>query len=419
LDGANEISENDDVVRIMSIHKSKGLEFPVVFVANCSSSTNVADFSKVKINRKLGVAAPRYFPELHKNFNTLQLNAIKLYEGQEETAEHIRVLYVAMTRAEEKLYLVGSMYNPEKKITDLYYECYDKNNESAVPVSMCSSYMKWIMLSMMNHPSLSLETLLNTRKDAKNTEFDFGIFKKCENPLVVSTEDKIFECDKEILDIISNRLVYQYPFSSLSDIPVKYAASAINSDENLKYLASENPAFSGTGELTPAQRGTLTHRFMEICDLTKANEDLIGEINRTVENKVLTQKEADSLNIKAIKSFFESGVYKRISSAEYYVREQEFSMSVPVSYINKALPDNVQDETVIVQGVMDGIIINGNNGEILDFKTDRVSTEDELCERYKEQMSIYKKAAEECFGLQNITVTLYSFHLSKEISLKL
>ena len=94
-------------------------------------------------------------------------------------------------------------------------------------------------------------------------------------------------------------------------------------------------------------------------------------------------------------------------------------MFIPISQVNENVPEIAKSETVIVQGIIDGLIVNGKSGEIIDYKTDRVDTLEELCERYKEQMSIYKKAAEECFGLQNITVTLYSFHLSKEISLKL
>lgn len=419
LDGANDISENDDVVRIMSIHKSKGLEFPVVFIANCSSSTHITDVSKVKVNRKLGIAASRYFPDLHKDFSTLQSNAIKICEKAEEAAEHIRVLYVAMTRAEEKLYLVGSMYNPEKKITDLYYECYDKSKENSVPVSMCSSYMQWILLSMMNHPSLNLNALINVNKDSDVADMSFGIFPKCENTAMISEKEPEFKCDNEMLKIVTERLAYQYPFTALSDVPVKYAASSVNSDENLKYLASENPAFSGTGELTPAQRGTLIHKFMEVCDLDSAYKNLEEEIASVVNNRIFTEKEAKSLNVKAIKSFFASDLYKRISSAESYVREKEFSMSLPVSLINSDLPESVQNETVIVQGVIDGLVINGDSCEIVDYKTDRVESEEELCERYKEQMRIYKKAAEECFGMQNVAITLYSFHLSKEISLKL
>ena len=94
-------------------------------------------------------------------------------------------------------------------------------------------------------------------------------------------------------------------------------------------------------------------------------------------------------------------------------------MSVPVCYVNDTLPEGICDETVIVQGVIDGLIINGKEGEIVDYKTDRVSSAEELCEKYREQMKMYKLAAEECFRLQNVTITLYSFHLSKEISLKL
>ena len=94
-------------------------------------------------------------------------------------------------------------------------------------------------------------------------------------------------------------------------------------------------------------------------------------------------------------------------------------MEIPVSLVNDSLPEEMSSEKVIVQGVVDGLIINGKNGEIVDYKTDRVKSEEELCERYKGQMGVYKKAAEECFGLQNVTETLYSFHLSKEISIKL
>ena len=419
LEGANEISENDNVVQIMSIHKSKGLEYPVVFVGNCASSFNTTDFNKVRVNRKLGVATPRYLPELNKDFATLPSNTIKIFEKQEEMAEQIRILYVAMTRAEEKLYLVGSMYNPYKKIVELYHNFYSSFTEPAVPISLCSSYMHWILLTMMNHPDMNFEELINCCKNPQSPKIDFGIFEKSPDFIKEQEEVPEFNCDKETLEMINNRLSYKYPYSALSDIPVKYAASAMEAQENLKYLANENPAFSGAGDLTPAQRGTLAHKFMEMCDFKNASEDLSGEINRLVENKTFTEKEAEAINKNSIKAFFESDIYKRISTAESYIREQEFSMSVPVCQVNDTLPEEVCDEKVIVQGVIDGLVINGNNGEIVDYKTDRVNSAEELCEKYREQMKMYKKAAEECFGLQNVTITLYSFHLSKEISLKL
>ena len=419
IEGVNEISENDDVVRIMTIHKSKGLEFPVVFLANCSSSFNRTDFSKVKINRNLGVGTARYFPELHKDITTLPVNTIKHFDNEEDSAEQIRALYVAMTRAEEKLYLIGTMYNPIKKIADLYYSCYGNFIENKVSVLSCSSYTQWILLAMLNHPAVDYDFLINRCKKTDCPDINFGVFNKIETIEDIVEQREEYESDKELLKEISERLSYKYPFVSVSDVPVKYAASAVKSDENFKYFASENPAFYGVGTFTPAQRGTLTHKFMEICDFEKANNNLDEEINRVVEENYLTQKEADALNLNDIKNFFKSDVYKRISNAEKYLREQEFSMFIPVSQVNESLPEIVKDESVIVQGIIDGLIVNGNNGEVIDYKTDRVDTMEELCERYKEQMSIYKKAAKECFGIQNVTITLYSFHLSKEISLKL
>ena len=180
IEGVNEISENDNVVRIMTIHKSKGLEFPVVFLVNCSSSFNRSDFSKVKINRNLGVGTARYFPELHKDITTLPVNAIKLFDNEEDSAEQIRALYVAMTRAEEKLYLVGTLYNPIKKIADLYYSCYGNFIENKVPVLSCSIFTQWILLAMLNHPALNYDFLINRCKRPDCPNINFGVFEKIE-----------------------------------------------------------------------------------------------------------------------------------------------------------------------------------------------------------------------------------------------
>ncbi len=422
LEGANEISENDDVVRIMSIHKSKGLEFPVVFLANANSGFNVADYTKVRLHRDLGVGFTRYFEDINKELPTQPFTSIKLANKHEETAELVRLLYVAMTRAEEKFYVVGSMYNPEKKIDELYYTYYSDFNHSKVPLLLTNSFMQWALLTMISHPAMELnKAYLNAYviPYPHSPKIDFKLIQKPQEDLAETNEKTVYTTDNELASLLNEKLSYKYPFASISDIPVKYAASSMDSEMSLKYLTTENPAFSGAGELTPAERGTLTHRFMETCDLAKAYDNIMSELQRLIGDGIFTAQEADSLKLKEIKAFFDSNVYKRISNGEKYVREQEFAMSIPVSYVNSALPDAVKDEQVIVQGVIDGLVINGNNGEIIDFKTDRVNSEEELIERYREQMTIYKKAAEECFSLQNVTVTLYSFHLSKEISVKL
>ncbi len=419
LEGANELTENDDAVRIMSIHKSKGLEFPVVFIANCSSGNNGIDYNKVKVNRHLGVATSRYFPNQHKDFTTLPVNSIRFYDHQEEFAEQIRVLYVAMTRAEEKLYIVGSMHDTEKKITDLYNTYYGNFIDSSVPLSMCSNAMQWVIMAMLNHPSLKMSNLLYCAKNPQSPKIDFEIVDSILNISTAEEEQKVFEVDKDVLKDISAKLSYEYPFASLSEIPIKYAASSMQKDDNLQYLASERPAFMGKDELTPAQRGSLMHRFMELCNMNDAGKNVEKELERLVHNEQFTKEEVDAVDIKKLEKFFQSDMYKRICSADKFLKEQEFAMSIPATVAIENLPEIASNEKVVVQGVIDGLIINGDRGEIIDYKTDKVSDETEIINRYKEQMRIYKMAAEQCFGLTDVSVTLYSFALSKEISVKL
>ena len=154
-------------------------------------------------------------------------------------------------------------------------------------------------------------------------------------------------------------------------------------------------------------------------DFTFAEENVENEIMRLKNEGVFTENEADAINITSIKNFIASDLFKRIKSAEKFIREKQFTMTAPLSFVRKDLPEGAEKESVVLQGIMDGLIINGNTGEIIDYKTDRVETEEELCDRYREQMRVYKAAAEQCFGLENVTVTLYSFSLSKEISIKL
>ena len=419
LEGANELTENDNVVRIMSIHKSKGLEFPVVFIANCSSGNNGIDYNKVKVNRHLGVATSRYFPNQHKDFTTLPVNAIRFYDHQEEFAEQIRLLYVAMTRAEEKLYIVGSMHDTEKKITDLYNTYYGNFIDSSVPLSMCSNVMQWVIIAMLNHPSLKMSNLLYCTKNPQSPKIDFEIVNDVVSVVPVIEEQKVFHIDNDILKDVSDKLSFEYPFAAVSEIPIKYAASSMQKDDNLQYLASERPAFMGKDELTPAQRGSLMHRFMELCNMQSAGDSVKKELKRLVENEQFTKEEADAVDINKLEKFFQSDMYKRICSADKFLKEQEFAMSVPANIVVENLPEIANNEKVVVQGVIDGLIINGNRGEIIDYKTDKVSDETEIVNRYKEQMRIYKMAAEQCFSLSEVDVTLYSFALSKEISVKL
>lgn len=418
LEDANLISESDNVVRIMTIHKSKGLEFPVVIVANCAGKGR-AESEKALVDKTMGVATLRYSKELHKELETQQYTSVKLKNEWESKSEALRVLYVAMTRAKEKLYLVGSLYSPDSAIRKLYCDKYTGLEDNSIPLYSSSNFMKWIILCMLYHPSmqeyaqnhgLSACRAVPTESKIKLVFGEAPTEKTAEEHEAVSAQPS-----ESLLAEIENKVSYVYPYEALSSVQLKYTASNMNEEVKNQYLATENPAFMGEGELTPAQRGTLLHRFMEKCDFSLASQNVSAELDRLKEQKVFSQSEAQAINIRKIAEFFKSDVYNRISASQRFLREQEFTMSIPVSDINPDLPKN--DEKAVVQGVIDALLINGSSGEIIDYKTDKVKTEEELAEKYRQQMKIYKRAAKECFGLENVNVTLYSFGLSKEIRL--
>ncbi len=422
LEGANTISENDNVVRIMTIHKSKGLEFPMVILANCSGDFSRDYGEKALVDKSMGVATVLYDSHLHKEFETQHFTALKLKNHIEEMNEEVRVLYVAMTRAKEKLHLVGSLYNPDSTVHKLYCSKYNGQEDNSVALTGCGNLFQWVLLSMLSHPSVQTYAksigILNSHSVNTESKIQLVFGKAPAVGEATELEGEAMAVNPAKLSQITEKVDYVYPFAVLSGTGIKYSASKIENEQSTQYIATENPAFMGEDELTPAQRGTLLHRFMEKCDFSLAEKDASAELNRLTEKKVFTAAEEKAVNIKRISQFFKSELYSRIKKDEKnFYREKEFTMSIPVCELVTGLECNT-DEAAVVQGIIDGIIINGKNGEIIDYKTDKVKTEEELVERYRAQMSVYVRAAKECFGLENIKVTLYSFSLSKEISVK-
>ena len=425
LNESNLVSENDDAVRLTTIHSSKGLEYPVVFImATADSFGGGKGGEKTIVDRTMGIGTVCYDKERNIEFKTQPYVTVKLKNQLEELNEEIRIYYVAMTRAREKLYITGNLYKPESKIKEIYDRFYTGNEDNSVSLSLASNFLQWAILTMLQHPSatqICKDTgVMNCIMRNTDSNIDFRIV---EPPEIAETEnaEEVTNApvDETILDSIKEKVSYVYPYAEIAGTPVKYSASRVDEKTETLYIATENPAFMGKDDLTPAQRGTLAHRFMEKCDFTLAKESVENEIVRLKDDGTFTDLEADAINISSINKFFESDLYKRIETAENFVREKEFTMNVPLSFIKKDLPIVAGDERVVVQGIIDGLIINGNKGEIVDYKTDRVDTPEELCDRYREQMRVYKAAAEQCFGCEEVTVTLYSFSLSKEISLKL
>lgn len=424
LEDSNLVSENDDAVRLMTIHGSKGLEYPVVFIMNTADTFGGRGSDKTIVDRTMGIGTVCYDKKRNIEFKTQPYIAVKLKNYLEELNEEIRIYYVAMTRAREKLYIVGNLYEPEEKIKGIYQRFYTGFEDNSVSLSLAGSFLQWVIITMLQHPSFVPVCrklgIMNCIPRVTSSNIDFQIVQPPDSVTVTEkVEVQKVPADEELLKKIEEKISYTYTYSELADLPVKYSASSINKDVETLYIATESPAFMGKKELTPTQRGTLVHRFMEICDLKSAKESIDAELQKLAEKNEFTEAEAEVIDRSKIKKFFNSELYTRIENAESFLREKEFTMAVPLSMIKSDSPESVRNEKVIVQGVIDGLIINGDCGEIIDYKTDRATDEDELCNKYSQQLKIYEMAAKECFGLKKVDATIYSFGLNKEISVKL
>ena len=334
-------------------------------------------------------------------------------------SEEMRVLYVAMTRAKEKLIMVAAEESAEKKVlscASLIDPPTKKNTPFAC--SLAGSYTDWLLTAFLRH------------EGAKQLREEFGVSENIVLPgdfqLKVVLADSFEErkadeekegktADKELLSTLEKRLSWRYPYEELSYVVSKRAAS--ETDKNAvdrEYFASARPAFLSNGKLTGAQRGIATHSFMQFADYKNAARDLEGEISAVFERGLLTKAQCDCINRRQLESFFKSSLASRILSSELVMREKKFTISVPISQVYPSL-SRFEDEKVMIQGIADCVFLEDGKLIVLDYKTDRLDSEERFKEKYASQVKTYKKAIALCTGLEVSKTILYSFFLGKEI----
>ena len=193
------------------------------------------------------------------------------------------------------------------------------------------------------------------------------------------------------------------------------SASELNRAQNeTEFYITDKPSFAKNGKLTAAEKGTAMHRFMEVCDFKTAKNDIDSECERLVGNKLLTPEQAQSLDRKTLARFFDGDLYKRIEKSDRVLREQKFTVFLPLDVVSDREEDLYKQERVLIQGVIDCAFFEDGKLVVLDYKTDRVDNMDELCERYRKQLEVYKTAAEQTFSTEVKELAIYSFCLGEE-----
>ena len=421
--GVAENSTGDEnAVRIMSIHKSKGLEFPVVFVSGLSKKFNKQDArEKIAMHPELGLGLDAIDPEKRIKFPTLPKKVIQKQIELESLGEELRVLYVALTRAKEKLIMTGTMKNAAEEVNALLKE--KEFCQRGVYESLCGggSYLDWILqASVGENPSFAICEVtvsdLARKKVERTLEEGYNYATLLNRKVEVSKE-------------LKERFSYVYPYQKEMEIPGKVSVSELKKEameEAVLELFEEPeivpyvPAFlRDERKISATERGTAYHRILECMDLEGIHHS--DQVKERVENLVksgkLTETAAESIHPYEIYQFCQSALCERMVQAEkkgLLFKEQQFMIAKAASEIWK---DCQSDQDVLVQGIMDAYFEEDGELVLLDYKTDHVKNGAELAARYEKQLQIYGESLEQMTGKKVKERILYSFCLGQEIQI--
>lgn len=422
MGSAKLIGENENVIRIMSIHKSKGLEFPVVFLCGTGKMFNVQDLNQsILLHQDMGFG-PKYINYERKiEYSTLAKEAIRIKSLNEILSEEMRLLYVATTRAKEKLIITGCDKNLKKSITEKESMTSKVNSEKLdiANIRKAKSYLDWLELVYVNNKD-RIEDILETKFLNKNEIKENEVYDK--NEEVDSELENWINKDQELLSKVDKLLSWKYPYMMSTKIEGKASVTDIAKHKKKEVIdITEKPKFlNQSEELSKAEIGTLMHLIMQKLDFKKDYDerDIKELIQELIASKIINENQAKYINVKKILNFARSDFYKELKEAKEIQKERPFYIYIS----SKEIYDDEIDEKILVQGIIDLYYINKDDQLILvDYKTDYVpnNNEQELIDKYKGQLSIYKRALEQALNRKVEAVYIYSIYLDKKIECKL
>ena len=422
LSAAAALTESANVVRIMSIHRSKGLEFPVCIVAGCAHRFN-RESPSVLLHPELGLGA-RLKDETGVRYNTMPRSAVALELTRDEMSEELRVLYVAMTRAKEKLVLIATLSDAPKTLAKLALRLTpgEKRIQPYV-VRSASSLADWLLLCALRHPDgRVLRSSAGAGEDLvvpAGEPWDIRLIRP-ENRAEAEAVPEVIpqaEADPETERLLEENLDYVYPYAALNGVCAKEAVSELAGEKfEARFTAVSRPAFLAETGMTPAERGTALHAYLQYADYSKAAADPRGELERLVREKYITPAQAQAVDLERAGTFFAGNLIKRIAASPRCEREVRFNVEIPAGMVRPELRLPMSAEPIVLQGAADLLFEEGGGLVLVDFKTDRIRDPEELWNRYRGQLALYRSAFEKTTGMPVKECLLYSFQLGREVS---
>ncbi len=445
LSSAKLIGENENVIRIMSIHKSKGLEFPVVYLCGTGKQFNMQDLNRsILLHQELGIG-PKYInKERFIEYDTLAKDAIKIKTKVESLSEEMRVLYVALTRAKEKLIITGiskdwdKTYNEKQDLIDTYKGTMGKNINSSV-LKKYKTYLDWITLVYLNNKDIIKDYIeLNTyKKQDILKELSTDTAENNEIDIIKELNEKSKNVKKEDVELLKKNMMWVYGYINSVAVPTKTSVTKVkqmanevndeeiisleeldeNNNQNIETREMAKPKFlNEEQELTGAEKGTLMHLCFQRLDHTRdyTRADIDNFVKDLVDRNIITELEENAINKFKLVEYTKSNLWHELKVAKKVYKEQPFYINLKSGEIY----NDDSNENVLVQGIIDLYYINNNDEIILvDYKTDWVEEGEEqsLVNKYTKQLELYARALEKSLD-QNVSKKyIYSVRLNKMI----
>ena len=426
-------------VTIMTIHRSKGLQFPVVFVADTARQFNAADTRQPVLLHRVCGAGLRLRPEGGEgSYRTAAYTALATVHAAELRSEQMRLLYVALTRAQDKLILtvplgIGRTSNPFAKAA-----AFLAAGAGQTLNAQAGSFADWLRAALLVHPNGG-----PLRRLAGNLELPFvdtgstltlTVQADPLPPAGPRTEENAPpqpEADPALVKTLRQGFGWQYPAAALANIPAKVSVTSLVHAAERTTL--ERPGFLSKDGLTAAEMGTALHAFLEHADFAAlaavrcgADAAVLDAVRTERERQVAAQLTppaiAEKLDENKILRFVRSEAFDRICGAEEVLRELAFITSLPAAEVmaaqGRALPegDSAADAGVLVQGIADIVLVYPDHLELLDYKTDRSKTRADFVRAYRAQLELYAKAIDKRFAPRRVTYKgIYSLELGELI----
>lgn len=464
------VGGSENLVSIMTIHKSKGLEFPIVFVCNANKQFNNQDLMKnVLMHHELGLG-PKY-TDLETNilYETLPFEAIKRRITSENISEEMRVLYVALTRAKEKLFITGTVKDLDKEVQK-WSQFAIRETTGILPLGLkkSPSYLNWIGMSLFAHSKFDDlrdrmgmgqfylfkgegDWALNVIPAIQLIEEQQTLEEKVEAREFILDHWNVDEAYSEHKALIYNRLGYTYPHMKATTMPVKVTVSDLKKQAMLEVYEESKHTLGGEDEQTEeiiteselsysfddkviprfmrqeenmqaTVRGTLIHSVLEQIDFIqcKSADLIMAELDRLVETGKLHEEAARIVDVCKLERMATSTMIERMEKSKHVWKEKAFVYLLPANEVDETYD---LEEEILLQGVVDTCFIEEEGLVIIDYKTDYVdgrklkASIEKIKRRYQVQLDLYARALSEITGLPVKEKCLYLYHIDEWITL--